>query len=63
MSTVDFSGARWRKSTFSGSEGGGNDNCVEVTFAGQVTALRDSKNADGPILVIPAAGWSAFLGR
>ena len=61
MSTVDFGGARWRKSSFSGGEGGGNDNCVEIAFAGGATALRDSKNADGPTLVVPATAWQALL--
>ena len=34
----------WRKSSYSGQEG----NCVEV--ANTLTALRDSKNANGPTL-------------
>jgi Domain of unknown function (DUF397) len=52
---------RWRKSSFSGGEGGGNDNCVEVALSGSTTAVRDSKNAAGPILVLPATAWSALL--
>ena len=39
---------RWRKSTRSSSNAG---NCVEV--ADTLTALRDSKNADGPVLAGP----------
>ncbi len=46
--TVDLSRARWRKSSFSG---GGGSNCVEVADAGQVIAVRDSKDAPGPVLV------------
>jgi hypothetical protein len=61
MSTVDLTGLRWRKSSFSGGTGGGNDNCVEVAFAGSVAALRDSKIAAGPILVLPTAAWKALL--
>jgi hypothetical protein len=61
MSTVDIAGMRWRKSSFSGGTGGGNDNCVEVAFTGTATALRDSKNATGPALVLPAAAWAALL--
>jgi hypothetical protein len=34
----------WRKSTRSGSE----SNCVELS--GALEAVRDSKNADGPVL-------------
>lgn len=35
----------WRKSSFSGSNGG---DCVEV--ANTLSALRDSKNPSGPVL-------------
>lgn len=61
MSTVDLTGARWRKSSYSSGNGGGNDNCVEVAFGGQAAAIRDSKNATGPMLAVPAASWSALL--
>lgn len=61
MSIVDFSGTEWRKSSYSSGTGGGNDNCVEVAFSGPATALRDSKNTSGPVLVLPSAAWSAFL--
>jgi hypothetical protein len=37
--------ATWRKSTYSGGEGG---NCVELV--GTLDAVRDSKNPDGPVL-------------
>lgn len=43
MSTVDFRGLVWRKSSRSGGTGT-NDNCVEIAFAGPVVAIRDSKN-------------------
>jgi hypothetical protein len=56
--TVD---ARWRKSSFSGGEGGGNDNCVEVALLADTTAMRDSKNVDGPALRVPATAWKALL--
>lgn len=52
---------RWRKSSFSGGEGGGNDNCVEVALTTSETAVRDSKNTAGPILVLPATAWKALL--
>lgn len=38
---------RWRKSTYSGSEGG---SCVEVAHTRD--CVRDSKNVEGPILRI-----------
>lgn len=37
--------ARWRKSSYSGGEGG---NCVEVNQ--DLTAIRDSKNPNGPVV-------------
>lgn len=54
----DLTGATWRKSTYSGGEGG---ECVEV--AGGLTAVpvRDSKDPEGPALVFSAAAWSAFI--
>ena len=56
---MDLSRAEWRKASRSSSNGG---NCVEVArnLRGAV-AVRDSKNPDGPKLVIPAADWQAFM--
>lgn len=50
---------KWRKSSHSG---GGND-CVEVSAVVVGTAVRDSKNPDGPQLRFGSAGWATFLGR
>ena len=61
MSTVDLAGAAWRKSSYSGGTGGGNDSCVEVALAKNVTGVRDSKNATGPVLAFPVESFSAFL--
>lgn len=55
---VDFSAAVWRKSSYSG----GNGNCVEVAVVGGVTAVRDSKDPSGPVLVFGPGEWNAFLG-
>jgi hypothetical protein len=55
--TVDLSHARWRKSSFSG---GGGSNCVEVADAGQAIAVRDSKDAPGPVLVFGQHTWRQF---
>lgn len=59
MSTVDLSGARWRKSSRSNGEAGSN--CVEVAFVGQAVALRDSKHPGGPVLAVPAASFQHCL--
>jgi hypothetical protein len=47
----------WRKSTYSGGEGG---NCVEVAATGTVH-VRDTTDRDGFTLPVPAAAWSAFV--
>ena len=48
----------WRKSSRSN---GAQANCVEVARASGTVAVRDSKNTAGPMLIFPAAGWTAFL--
>jgi len=55
----DLSHAIWRKSSYSSSTG---QNCVEVaTNLSGMVAIRDSKNPDGPRLLIPDAEWRAFV--
>ena len=55
---MDLTGARWRKSSYSGTTGG---NCVEVAqnLPGAV-AMRDSKDPDGPKLAFGLDEWLAF---
>lgn len=57
--TTELSAARWRKSSYSNTNGG---SCVEIAddFPGLVP-VRDSKNPHGPALLIPAAAWTAFV--
>ncbi|MFJ4711535.1 DUF397 domain-containing protein [Streptomyces sp. NPDC088785] len=57
---TDFPGAAWHKSTYSGGQGG---DCLEVatTAHPELVPVRDSKNPDGPKLVLRAAAWSAFI--
>jgi hypothetical protein len=56
---ADLTGARWHKSTRSGSNGG---DCVEVADnLPDIVAVRDSKNPDGPALVFPRDTWRAFI--
>lgn len=51
-------GLEWRKSSFSTSDA----NCVEVAwFESPVTAVRDSKNTEGPTLGFPVPAWHKFL--
>jgi hypothetical protein len=58
---MDLTRADWRKSSRSGSNGG---NCVEVArnLPG-VIAVRDSKDLDGPVLIIGREGWVRFITR
>jgi hypothetical protein len=56
---MDLTNAQWRKSSFSGGNGG---NCVEVArnLPG-IVAVRDSKDREGPALVFTPQQWRAFL--
>ncbi|MFJ5829777.1 DUF397 domain-containing protein [Streptomyces sp. NPDC093089] len=57
--SYDFVGAAWRKSSYSNGDGG---NCIEVSYdVPGVVPVRDSKLTDGPVLIVPAAAWSAFV--
>lgn len=56
---ADLTGARWRKSTRSGSNGG---DCVEIADnLPDVVGVRDSKDPAGPALVFPRTAWRAFV--
>ncbi|MEU7750255.1 DUF397 domain-containing protein [Micromonospora sp. NPDC049171] len=54
-----MTGAQWRKSTKSGSNGG---DCVEVAdnLPG-VVLVRDTKNRDGGTLNFSAQTWRSFV--
>ncbi|MEV8598003.1 DUF397 domain-containing protein [Streptomyces sp. NPDC052012] len=55
----DLSSAAWRKSTYSGGEGG---NCLEVAEGHSTfVPVRDSKTPLGPKLVFRATAWWTFV--
>ncbi|MBQ0892015.1 MULTISPECIES: DUF397 domain-containing protein [Micromonospora] len=58
----DLVGAVWRTSSRSNDQG----LCVEVAdnLARDrgVVGIRDSKDPDGPVLVVGPPGWTAFVG-
>ncbi|MGW5416810.1 DUF397 domain-containing protein [Actinomadura geliboluensis] len=48
----------WRKSTHTGSNGG---NCVELAAVTGAVAVRDSKDPDGPVLLLTRAALRTAL--
>jgi hypothetical protein len=60
VSAQHLTRAVWKKSTRSGSAGGGDSNCVEVADIGDGIAVRDSKEPAGSVVFSPAR-WSAFI--
>ncbi|MFF0494473.1 DUF397 domain-containing protein [Nocardia sp. NPDC004068] len=55
---MDLSGAKWFKSSYSGSA----NECVEIAHLAEgMVGVRDSKNPNGPALVFGPAEWRAFI--
>ncbi|MFG2646895.1 DUF397 domain-containing protein [Streptomyces sp. NPDC048436] len=60
MREHDLSNARWRKSSH--SSGDESENCVEVADGVPgVVPVRDSKDPEGPALLLSAPAWHAFV--
>ncbi|MFE9106434.1 DUF397 domain-containing protein [Actinomadura geliboluensis] len=57
---IELAGLSWRKSTHSGSNGG---DCVELAdvACASVVAVRDSKDPDGPVLLLTRAALRTAL--
>jgi hypothetical protein len=47
----------WRKSSYSGSNGG---SCVETASGSGVILVRDTTDRDGLTLSVPANAWQRF---
>ncbi|MFF4323754.1 DUF397 domain-containing protein [Streptomyces sp. NPDC001568] len=62
VSAADLGDVEWRKSSYSG---GGESQCVEVAdlsaTAHSKIAVRDSKSATGPALLLSASAFDAFV--
>jgi len=59
MKDIDLTRAQWKKSSYSGNSG----NCVEVADLGQAVAVRDSKEPEGPVLVMSSEEWLLTIRR
>ncbi|WP_338484323.1 DUF397 domain-containing protein [Streptomyces sp. SCSIO 75703] len=58
-SSIDLNSVQWRTSSYSSGNGG---ECVEVaTGPRSLIPVRDSKNPEGPVLLIGARAWAPFL--
>ena len=55
-----MSSAIWRKSSYSGANGG---NCIEIAAVGRTVVVRDSKDPDGPALAFRPNDWQRFADR
>jgi hypothetical protein len=55
-----MTGATWRKSSYSGSNGG---ECVEVGSHHGRVLVRDTKDQEGPMLRVGPAVWRRFADR
>ena len=53
-------GLNWRKSSYSGGNGGA---CVEIAAVPRTVLVHDSKNPDGPRLAFGRVAWAAFAAR
>lgn len=60
MNSHDLSRATWKKARRSSANG----QCVEVAILdSDSTAVRDSKQPDGPVLIVSPGEWAAFIER
>jgi hypothetical protein len=48
----------WHKSSYSGGSG---DDCVEVASCRNTIHVRDSKDKQGPQLVLSPGAWTSFV--
>ena len=60
MNTHNLSVAPWRKSSYSGANGG---NCIETAlgFIPGAVPVRDSKDPQGPALLFTAVAFACFV--
>ncbi|TDD94348.1 DUF397 domain-containing protein [Actinomadura rubrisoli] len=56
---MDLNSATWRKSSHSGTQGGSE--CVEVGDFHETIAVRDSKDLDGPKLIVTRGAFAVLV--
>lgn len=56
MENCELSQMTWRKARRSGMT-----NCVEVATTRTVVGIRDTKDRQGPVLLLPSSRWTSFL--
>lgn len=54
---MDVNGAAWRKSSYSGNNGGA---CIEAAAVPPAVLVRDSTDPHGPVLALTARQWQRF---
>lgn len=54
--TANLSSVAWQRSTYCN-----HSSCVEVALLDNQVAVRDSKDAGGPVLLFSREEWTAFL--
>jgi hypothetical protein len=54
---MESSGMNWRKSSYSGGNGG---SCVEVANTDHVLVRDTTQDGNGPVLTFTTAAWEAF---
>jgi hypothetical protein len=55
-----LAGLSWRKSTYSGSNGGG---CVETAAQDDRVIVRDTRDRSGPVLWFGSPTWRRFTDK
>ncbi|MEN3586201.1 DUF397 domain-containing protein [Streptomyces sp. ZYX-F-203] len=58
MTSASTLPVRWRKSSYSSTNGG---ECLDVGDGLPVVPIRDSKDPHGPALVFEPSAWSSFV--
>jgi hypothetical protein len=57
---MESSGMNWRKSSYSGGNGG---SCVEVGNTDHVLVRDTTQNGNGPVLTFTTSAWKAFTAK